>query len=136
VTLPASAALTLGMTLHELATNAAPNGDLDVRPPACCICYRFQVDAMTAMAQLLVRNIDDDLLRRLKMRAVAAGRSAEAEHRMILEQVLRPDVETFKERARQLRERTKGRCTAEAWELIRADRDRDYSSPDDDADDA
>ena len=66
------------------------------------------------MAQLLVRNVDDDLVRRFKMRAVAAGRSAEAEHRLILEQALRPDVEAFKERARQLRERTKGRCTVEA----------------------
>ena len=28
---------------------------------------------MIAMAQLLVRNLDDDLVRRLKMRAVAAG---------------------------------------------------------------
>ena len=60
------------------------------------------------MAQLLVRNVDDDLVRRLKMRAVTAGRSAEAEHRLILEQALRPDVEAFKERARRLRERTKG----------------------------
>ena len=88
------------------------------------------------MAQLLVRNIDDDLVRRLKMRAVAAGRSAEAEHRLILEQTLRPDVEAFKERARRLRERTKGRCTAEAWQLIRADRDRGYAPPDDDAEGA
>jgi plasmid stability protein len=88
------------------------------------------------MAQLLVRNLDDDLVRRLKMRAVAAGRSAEAEHRLILEQALRPDVEAFKERARQLRERTKGRCTIEAWDLIRADRDRDYAPPGDDAEGA
>ena len=88
------------------------------------------------MAQLLVRSLDDDLVRRLKMRAVAAGRSAEAEHRLILEQTLRPDVEAFKERARQLRERTKGRCTVVAWERIRADRDRDYSPPDDDAEGA
>ena len=88
------------------------------------------------MAQLLVRNLDDELVRRLKMRAVAAGRSAEAEHRLILEQALRSDVEAFKERARQLRERTKGRCTLEAWELICADRDRGYSPPDDDAEGA
>ena len=84
------------------------------------------------MAQLLVRNLDDDLVRRLKMRAVAAGRSAEAEHRLILEQALRSDLDAFKERARRLRERTKGKCTIEAWELIRADRDRDYAPPDDD----
>jgi plasmid stability protein len=84
------------------------------------------------MAQLLVRNVDDDLVRRLKMRATAAGRSAEAEHRLILEQALKPDVAAFKERARALRERTKGRSTIESWELIRADRDRDHAPPDDD----
>ena len=88
------------------------------------------------MAQLLVRNIDDDLVSRLKKRAVAAGRSAEAEHRLILEQALRADVEAFKERARRLRERTKGRCTVEAWQPICFDRDRDYSPPDDDAEGA
>jgi plasmid stability protein len=85
------------------------------------------------MAQLLVRNVDDDLVRRLKTRAAAAGRSAEAEHRLILEQALRTDVETFREMARQLRERTRGRCSVEAWELIREDRDRDHTPPDLDA---
>jgi antitoxin FitA len=84
---------------------------------------------MTAMAQLLVRNLDDDLVRRLKMRAVAAGRSAEAEHHLIPEQALRsdvlalPDVDAFKERARRLRERTKGRCTVDSAEIIREFRD-------------
>lgn len=40
------------------------------------------------MAQLIVRNIDEDLVRRLKIRAAENGRSAEAEHREILRQVL------------------------------------------------
>ena len=42
------------------------------------------------MASLVVRNLDDDLVRRLKERARAEGRSAEAEHRRILEEALRP----------------------------------------------
>lgn len=42
------------------------------------------------MATLLVRRLDQDLVRRLKVRASAHGRSAEAEHRAILEAVLRP----------------------------------------------
>ena len=41
-------------------------------------------------ATLLVRRLDQDLVRRLKVRASAHGRSAEAEHRAILEAVLRP----------------------------------------------
>ena len=43
------------------------------------------------MAQLIVRNIDEELVRRLKLRAAAKGRSAEAEHRAILRQVLESD---------------------------------------------
>ena len=40
------------------------------------------------MAQLIVRNIEDELVRRLKVRAAEKGRSAEAEHREILRQAL------------------------------------------------
>ena len=41
------------------------------------------------MAQLIVRNLDDDLVRRLKARAASHGRSAEEEHRVILRGALR-----------------------------------------------
>ena len=37
------------------------------------------------MAQLIVRNIDEQVVRELKKRAAAMGRSAEAEHRALLE---------------------------------------------------
>jgi plasmid stability protein len=40
------------------------------------------------MANLVVRNLDDALVRKLKQRASHNGRSAEAEHRAILEDVL------------------------------------------------
>ncbi len=40
------------------------------------------------MASLHVRNVDDDIVARLKERAVRHGRSAEAEHREILKTVL------------------------------------------------
>ena len=46
--------------------------------------------ALIAVAQLIVRNLDEDLVRRLKRRAAANGRSAEEEHRQLLRQVLRP----------------------------------------------
>ena len=42
------------------------------------------------MAQLLVRKVADEIVRALKVRAAANGRSAEAEHREILRQALRP----------------------------------------------
>lgn len=41
------------------------------------------------MPSLLVRQLDDDLVCRLKERAKQHGRSAEAEHRAILEEALR-----------------------------------------------
>jgi plasmid stability protein len=45
------------------------------------------------MAQLIVRDLDADLVLALKQRAARHGRSAEAEHRLILSEALAPDVE-------------------------------------------
>ncbi|MCB1057407.1 MAG: DNA-binding protein [Acidobacteria bacterium] len=41
------------------------------------------------MAQLTLSDLDEDLVRRLELRAAQHGRSAEAEHREILRQALR-----------------------------------------------
>jgi len=41
------------------------------------------------MPQLIVRNLPQEVVRELKLRAARHGRSAEAEHRLILEGVLR-----------------------------------------------
>ena len=41
------------------------------------------------MAQLLVRDIDSNVVRELKIRAARNGRSAEEEHRQILRDALR-----------------------------------------------
>ena len=50
------------------------------------------------MADLLVRGVDDELVRALKERAGAHGRSAEAEHRAILAAALaRPRERSFAE---------------------------------------
>ena len=43
------------------------------------------------MAQLIVRNLDNDVVQRLKQRAASSGRSAEEEHRQILKAALRSD---------------------------------------------
>jgi plasmid stability protein len=53
-----------------------------------------------AMSQLLVREVDEELVAALKRRAAAHGRSAEAEHRLILDESLRspqPRKRSFKE---------------------------------------
>lgn len=50
------------------------------------------------MANLTVRNLDDDIVQALKERAAAHGRSAEAEHREILAKALRhPQRKTLTE---------------------------------------
>ncbi len=50
------------------------------------------------MAQLLVRGIEDEVVKRLKVRAAENGVSAEEQHRRILRAALEPEGETsFKE---------------------------------------
>jgi plasmid stability protein len=46
-------------------------------------------DWKVSMAQLVVRNLSDDLVKSLKQRAAKHNRSAEQEHREILEAALR-----------------------------------------------
>lgn len=75
------------------------------------------------MPQLLVRRVPEELVEALKRRAAAHGRSAEAEHRIILEETLRPGGVEFWERAAQLRAETRGRHLSNSTELIRQDRD-------------
>lgn len=47
------------------------------------------------MAQLLVRNLDEALVRALKVRAARHGKSVEAEHRDLLQAALLSDVEAL-----------------------------------------
>ena len=51
------------------------------------------------MAQLTVRRVTDQVVRELKLRAAANGRSAEAEHREILRRALLGGSEDFAARA-------------------------------------
>ena len=52
------------------------------------------------VAQLIVRDLEEDLVRRLRLRAARHGKSAEAEHREILRQALGPRAaaKTLKQR--------------------------------------
>ena len=75
------------------------------------------------MAQLLVREVPRDVVDALKRRAASHGRSAEAEHRAILEQALKAGREGFRSRAANLRDQTRGRIVGESADLIREDRD-------------
>ena len=42
------------------------------------------------MTQLIVRNLEEEVVRELKLRAARHGRSAEAEHRELLREALLP----------------------------------------------
>jgi plasmid stability protein len=46
------------------------------------------------MAQLIVRNLEKEIVKELKLRAAQHGRSAEEEHREILRVALRPGSRT------------------------------------------
>ena len=73
---------------------------------------------------LIVRNLDEGLGHRLKVRAAPHGRSAEAEHRAILQDVLAAEpVGSLKDVAARLRELTGGRHHTPAEELLRETRD-------------
>jgi len=74
-------------------------------------------------AQLLVRDVPHELVEVLKKRAAERGRSAEAEHRLILEEALGPDTLDFWEEAAKLRAETRGRKWTNSTDLIRQDRD-------------
>jgi plasmid stability protein len=78
-----------------------------------------------AMAgSLHVRNLDDDLITRLKRRAARHGRSAEAEHREILRQALAGEDEpSFDKLAADLRKLTRGRRQTPSEMLLREGRD-------------
>jgi plasmid stability protein len=73
---------------------------------------------------LIVRRLDEELVRRLKLRAARNNRSAEAEHREILKQALSGEPNaSFKEVAAQLRALTRGRRHTPAEVLLRESRD-------------
>ena len=73
---------------------------------------------------LHVRNIDDDLIIRLKRRALRHGRSAEAEHREILRRVLTDEPEvSFDNLAAKLRAMTARRRQTPSELLLRESRE-------------
>jgi plasmid stability protein len=75
------------------------------------------------MSQLLVRNVPREVVEALKRRAAEHGHSAEAEHRIILGEALRPGHPGFWQRAAALREATRGRISMRSEDSIRQDRD-------------
>jgi antitoxin FitA len=77
------------------------------------------------MAQLLVRQLNNKVVARLKKRAKEHGRSLQSEVKTILEEAV-PDYERAWKRIDSLRLRLKrsGRKFSNSTDLIREDRDR------------
>ena len=76
------------------------------------------------MANLTVRDVEDELAQALKVRAASQGRSAEAEHRLILREALgasQREVETFAAAAARLRNRL--RHDGDSSDIVREARD-------------
>ena len=76
------------------------------------------------VAQVVIRNIDDEAMRRLKSRAARKGVPLERELRTILTEAVRADRAGFTERAAAFRRKLAGRRHSDSTALIRKDRDR------------
>jgi plasmid stability protein len=76
------------------------------------------------MAQVVIRNIDDEAIRRLKARAARKGISLERELRTIVTDAARTDRSNFLQRAAAFRRRLAGRRHSDSTALIRKDRER------------
>ena len=104
-------------------TKGAPPRSAHAANPEMSAGTRRIIRGRTKGSQLLVREVPLDVVEALKRRAAEHGRSAEAEHRLILEEALRPGRTDFWEEAAKLREETRGRLWTNSTDLIRQDRD-------------
>jgi antitoxin FitA len=79
------------------------------------------------MAQVLVRNLDDDVVAKLKARAKREGRSLQSEVKLILVRAVEHekwDPETAYRKIREFQRGMKPSKTEDAVAMIREDRDR------------
>ena len=77
------------------------------------------------MGEVLIRELDDTVIERLKQRAESHHRSLDDELREILKQASRQvDMATAREMADRIRRRLEGGPHSDSAELIHEDRDR------------
>ncbi len=76
------------------------------------------------MADVLVRKLDDKLVKRLKKRAEEHGRSLQGEVKVILEEAAaRPTAGEQRKRLERVQKMFAGRIFSDSTDLIREDRD-------------
>jgi plasmid stability protein len=76
------------------------------------------------MAQVLVRDLDERVVARLKARAASEGRSLEAEVRLILTRAAETDWTEARAAIGRVRDLLAGRAHSDGVELLRQDRAR------------
>ncbi len=76
------------------------------------------------MGQVTIRNLDDDLIERVKVRARLHHRSLEGELRAIVAQAVAPASRELLARVEQICKGLSGRWQGDSTALIREDRDR------------
>jgi plasmid stability protein len=77
-----------------------------------------------SVAQVVVRNVDDAAIKRLKSRAARKGHSLEQELRMVIAEASREDHVEFWDHAAEIKASLRGRKHSDSTRLIREDRDR------------
>jgi antitoxin FitA len=76
------------------------------------------------MAQITIRRLDDEIVRRLRIRAAEAGHSMEEEARRVLARSLGVDRQALIEKLRKLREENGPHSGPTSAQIIREMRDR------------
>jgi plasmid stability protein len=76
------------------------------------------------MARVLIRDLDDRTIEKLKLRAARNGRSLQAELQMIVERAAAVDAMDSRGVAARLRRKLSGRKHSDSAELVAGDRRR------------
>jgi plasmid stability protein len=76
------------------------------------------------MARILIRDLDDETVKRLKDRARRHGRSLEGEARLVLTQAAGMDFHDARKLAQQWHKKLAGRKLPDSTDLVREDRQR------------
>lgn len=76
------------------------------------------------MAQILVRDLDEEVVEQLKKRAQKGGRSLQSEVKNIIEQAARMDMESALKLVNAIRKKFKKRKMTDSTDLVREDRNR------------
>jgi plasmid stability protein len=75
------------------------------------------------MAQVIIRNLEEQVVERLKARARGRGVSLEQELRDVVTAAARPDMTSIKAELAQIRALNPKRLDSDSTDLIREDRD-------------